>query len=369
MDMDKKDELLLLIAMSGEIPADWIGRAVGSESYAAALLTRLKRGGLVKLRSKDGVRGYLLRSKAKQYLLAHYREDVLLYLSGAVSTNHVKSEPEKRLRLHRMSMVWIYFHRAGIRIFKSKKPELFPVLHLTPSGVPTAADGEAGGCYYGTMEWKQEMDMEIKGSRTCGVLAADRFYVVYNTMGSLMKWVPKTERNLRGRLELRFRKSREILPGGAIIMGTGMEMVQRIIASDGGMKGNLFSLDDVYESYYYVPFLAEAAIQLKLLGSEAGGNKLYRFLCGALKRVNEDRFSPEDGEDENGNLVYFCYLMELWQLKRIIPLPLKRGGRIFCFTYQAEMLRLLAPSWFEVEAIRPEKVYRYLGWGQQGREE
>ena len=80
--MDKKDELLLLIAMSGEIPADWIGRAVGSESYAAALLTRLKRGGLVKLRSKDGVRGYLLRSKAKQYLLAHYREDVLLYLSA-----------------------------------------------------------------------------------------------------------------------------------------------------------------------------------------------------------------------------------------------------------------------------------------------
>ena len=31
MKMDRKDELLLLIAVSGEIPSDWIGRAVGSE--------------------------------------------------------------------------------------------------------------------------------------------------------------------------------------------------------------------------------------------------------------------------------------------------------------------------------------------------
>ena len=177
MKIDRKDELLLLIAVSGEIPSDWVGRAVGSESYAAALLTRLKREGEVKLRSKDGVRGYLLRNKAKQYLLVHYGDDVRLYLSGANSTNHVKSEPEKRLRLHRMSMVWIYFHHAGIRIFQSKKTELFPVFHQAPFSTPDIK-GSAPVSYYGTMEWKQATDMEIKGSRACGVLAAERFYVV-----------------------------------------------------------------------------------------------------------------------------------------------------------------------------------------------
>lgn len=362
MDMDKKDELLLLTAVSGEIPADWIGRAVGSESYAAVLLTRLKREGAVKLRSKDGIRGYLLRSKAKQYLLTHYREDVLPYLSGAVSTNHVKSEPEKRLRLHRLSMVWIYFHRAGIRIFKSEKPELFPALHPVPSGVPAAAGGEADGCYYGTMEWKQETDMEIKGSRACGVLAADRYYIVYNTMNSLMKWVPKTERNLKSRLEIRLRKRNGFRLGGAVFMGTDMEMVTRILASDGGLKGNLFALDDVYDTYYYIPFLPEAVIQLKLLSCEAWQTRFYQFLCSALKRVNEDGFSPEAGEDEDGNPVYFCYLLELWQLKRICSLPPVRSGRIFCFTYQADVLKAVMPEGFKVEAIRTEKVYRYLGW-------
>ena len=363
MKMDRKDELLLLIAVSGEIPSDWIGRAVGSESYAAVLLTRLKREGEVKLRSKDGIRGYLLRNKAKQYLLVHYWDDVRLYLSGANSTNHVKSEPEKRLRLHRMSMVWIYFHRAGIRIFQSEKPKLFPVFHQVPFDSSTII-GSTPVSYYGTMEWKQETDMEIKGSRACGVLAADQFYVVYNTMGNLMKWTPKIERNLKSRLEIRLRKCRQILPGGAIIMGVGMEMVQRILISDGGLKGNLFSLDDVYESYYYIPFYAEAAIQLRLLGSESDGVRFYRFLCGALKSVNNDRFSPEAGEDENGTPVYFCYLMDLWQIKRIMSLSIRKGGRIFCFTYQAEVLRLLVPKWFQVEAIRPEKVYRYLGWRQ-----
>lgn len=361
MEMDRRDELLLLTAVSGEIPADWIGRAIGSESYAAALLTRLKRDGEVKLRSRDGIRGYLLRSKAKQYLLIHYEEDVRAYLSGANSTNHVKSEPEKRLRLHRMSMVWIYFHRAGIRIFHSEKPELFPVLHQTPSGTTSLQDTTTA-VYYGTMEWKQETDMEIKGSRACGVLAADRFYVVYNTLDSLMKWVPKTERNVRSRLDVRLRKSTGFTVNGAILMGIDMEMVKRILASDGGLKGNLFSLDDVYEHYYYIPFLSEAVIQLRLLGSEAGRTRFYRFLCGALKRVNDDRFALEAGEDKDGSLVYFCYMMELWQMKRIISQPLRSKGRVFCFTYQADILRSIMPECFKVEAIRPEKVYRYLGW-------
>lgn len=361
MEMDRKDELLLLMAVSGEIPADWIGRTVGSESYAAALLTRLKRDGEIKLRSKNGIRGYLLRSKAKNYLSAHYGEDVLPYLSGSTSTNHVKSEPEKRLRLHRMSMVWIYLHRAGIRIFHSEKQELFPAFHPSVSDI-TADKDSTPVSYYGSMEWKLETDMEIKGSRACGVLAADRFYVVYNTMDSLMKWVPKTERNVRNRLEVRLRKSRGILLDSAVLMGDGMDMVKRILASDGGFKGNLFFLDDVYECYYYIPFLPEAEIQLKLLCNRAGQIRFYQFLCSALKQVNEDSFAPEAGEDENGNPVYFCYLMELWQLRRIISLPLKAKGRVFCFTYQADALRSIMPECFRVEAIRPEKVYRYLGW-------
>ena len=181
---DRRDELLLLVAVSGELPASWSGYAVGSDSYAAVLVTRLKREGDLTVRSKDGLKGYLLRVRAKRYLLEEYGEDVEPYLSGAGATSHVKSEPEKRLRLHRMSMVWVFCHRAGIRIFKSDKQELFPAVHRTLSG---SGKGGLAASYYGTMEWKMETDKEIKGSRACGILLASRFYVVYNTMDSLMK--------------------------------------------------------------------------------------------------------------------------------------------------------------------------------------
>lgn len=34
-------------------------------------------------------------------------DDFAPFLCGSVGTNHIKSEPDKRLRLYRMSMVWI----------------------------------------------------------------------------------------------------------------------------------------------------------------------------------------------------------------------------------------------------------------------
>ncbi len=361
---EKRDEVLLLAAVSGEIPADWMGEAAGSKEYGAALLTRLKRDGEIKLRSKDGIRGYLLRAKGKRYLLETYREDVELFLSGSGATNHVKSEPDKRLRLHRMSMVWIYFYRIGVGIFASDKLALFPGLYPSPYSSMGVGEGSGGtiGNYYGTAEWKLETDKEVSGSRACGILVGDEAFVVYNTMDSLMKWTPKIERNLRSRMEMRFRRFGEVRLYGAVMMGRDMDMLGRILGSDGGLKGNLYQVDETYEGIYFVPLLKEAAVQVRLLCSGEGREKLRQFLCGALSQVRENPFGLEAGTDGNGKKVYFCYLLDLRQLRRIRMQGAARGGRVFCFTYQAEAVREALGERFEVEAIRPEKVYRYLGW-------
>lgn len=361
---EKRDELLLLMAVSGEIPADWMGEAAGSKEYGAALLTRLKRDGEIKLRSKDGIRGYLLRAKGKRYLLETYREDVEMFLSGSGATNHVKSEPDKRLRLHRMSMVWICFYRMGVGIFASDKPALFPGLYPSPYSSMGMGEESGGtiGNYYGTPEWKLETDKEISGSRACGILVGDEAFVVYNTMDSLMKWTPKIERNLRSRMEMRFRRFGEVKLYGAMMMGRDMDMLGRILGSDGGLKGNLYQVDETYEHIYFVPLVKEAAVQVRLLCSMEGREKLRTFLCGALSRVHENPFGMEAGTDGNGRKVYFCYLLELGLLRRIRAQGAARGGWVFCFTYQAKAVREVLGERFEVEAIRPEKVYRYLGW-------
>ncbi len=361
---ETRDEVLLLAAVSGEIPADWMGEAAGSKEYGAALLTRLKRDGEIKLRSKDGIRGYLLRAKGKRYLSETYREDVEMFLSGSGATNHVKSEPDKRLRLHRMSMVWIYFYRMGVGIFASDKPALFPGLYHSPYSSMGGGERRGGkiGNYYGTAEWKLETDKEVSGSRACGILVGDEAFVVYNTMDSLMKWVPKIERNLRSRMEMRFRRFGEVKLYGAMMMGRDMDMLGRILGSDGGLKGNLYQVDETYEGIYFVPLFKEAAVQVRLLCSGEGREKLRKFLCGALSQVRESPFGLEAGTDGNGRKVYFCYLLELGQLKRIRGQGAARGGQVFCFTYLAETVKEVLGERFEVEAIRPEKVYRYLGW-------
>ena len=86
---------------------------VGSESYAAALITRLKKENYISVRNAGGYKGYVLRGKGKRYLLERYEDDLSFFLSGSAQTNHVKSEPEKRLRLYRMSEVWVFFYEDG----------------------------------------------------------------------------------------------------------------------------------------------------------------------------------------------------------------------------------------------------------------
>lgn len=122
--MKKEDVLLRLIAISGELPAGLVGEIVESESYAAALITRLKKENYISVRNAGGYKGYVLRRKGKRYLLERYEDDLSFFLSGSAQTNHVKSEPEKRLRLYRMSEVWVFLWKMGIEIFQSQILEM-----------------------------------------------------------------------------------------------------------------------------------------------------------------------------------------------------------------------------------------------------
>ena len=59
VEMKKEDVLLRLIAISGELPAGLVGEIVESESYAAALITRLKKENYISVRNAGGYKGYL----------------------------------------------------------------------------------------------------------------------------------------------------------------------------------------------------------------------------------------------------------------------------------------------------------------------
>jgi len=349
--MDKRERFLCLTAICGELPCDLAGYAVGSSSYAASLVTRLKREGYLAVRKKDGIRGYVLKAKGKRELLEKYPDDFSLFLTGSVETNHVKSEPQKRLRLHRMGMAWVYFYRMGTRIFVTEKPDFPPSVHEVRKRM----------AYYGAMELKGGSD-KVKGSRACGVLVSDKMpFVVYHSMEQLMKWAKKTERSMRSYTERLFVNRGFAYQADAVMIGLSMKMLTVLLTSDGGIKKNLFQVDDVYEHYYFVPMKEDSLAQLTLITGEIAGQRFYDFLCQTLYRREEKEYARMAGYDETGTPIYFCYELELRSLMRIKQeMDWKGMGKIVCLDYQVEALQNYFGKEVEVLAILPEKVMEYI---------
>lgn len=351
--MRKQDMLLLLIAVSGEMPADLAEQIIGSVSYTASVITRLKQEGYISVRNKAGWKGYVLRAKGKRYVLSQYGEDTAFFLQGSVEINHVKTEIEKRLRLYRMSKVWVFFWKTGIPIFRSQKPELF---------CSASEFGRGQTAYYGSLEFKGLTDA-IKGSRACGImLSGESGYIVYHTLEQRMRWAKKMERTMRSFVERESMRTGVLKRIDAVIMGDTLEFLLELLNSDGGLKGNLFQVDDIYENYYYVPTIEPAKIQVLLLADREKQIRLYQFLCGILEEQRNQEYQVSAGVDQAGNPVYFCYELEMRHLLRVKQeLGWKKQGTILCLSYQKNVLETYFGKEVAYREILTEKVLDYLG--------
>ena len=274
----QQDKLLIIIAMSGEMPT-YLGQYVtGSISYTAALITRLKKERYISLRCKDGYRGYVLLEKGRNYLLSEYEKELSFFISGSGQTGHVKSEPEKRMRLYRMSEVWVFFWKAGIEILRNHKPDM-------DKGF-VRDRGKA--FYYGSLEFKG-MSEAIRGSRSCGVLlSGDTVLVVYNTMDRNMKWAKKMECSMRTWTERMLLKGGYNSKADALIVGQNIKVLLKLLESDGGIKKDLFRPDDIYDQYYYIPMCREGILQIVLLTEKRKREKLKQSLFSRFTEENTD---------------------------------------------------------------------------------
>ena len=91
--------LLTLTALCGEYPIRQISHLPGGSAYLESVVTALRRDGLLRTFSKDGLRGLRLTSSAKRLLLADAPEWFSAYLTGSSEPNKLKSEIPRRLRL------------------------------------------------------------------------------------------------------------------------------------------------------------------------------------------------------------------------------------------------------------------------------
>ena len=86
-------ELLSLTALCGEFPCDSAARFIDSESYRKKIVTGLTHNRLLRIFSRNHLRGYRLGIRGKRLLQDQEPERFLFYLSGCGDTNAIKSEP------------------------------------------------------------------------------------------------------------------------------------------------------------------------------------------------------------------------------------------------------------------------------------
>ena len=261
--------ILEFVALSGEFPTDRLSRLPGGEAYKAHVIQSLKQKHLLRTFYKDGLRGYRLTAKAKGLLTADRPERFLPYLAGAAETNHIKSEPARRQRLHRIAETAATMQNAGAAIFPDEKPEVFsPAWDGRPQIFITAP------AFYNSREIK-ELGIEavkIKGARSAGVLLTESaVFVIYNLGGSLMKWQYRAE--MRTKALMQTILCRECLPEQykpeavkGLFLGDSMELAEAILTGDGGKQ--YFLLDGSCEHFYCIT-------------DDRKGEKLLKIMCSA----------------------------------------------------------------------------------------
>lgn len=355
--MKKADRLLIMIAACGELPASAAVWITGSPSYTAALITRLKKERKIGIKSAGHLKGYVLYQNGRDHLLRKYPE----IWAGCLETggNYTKGETEKRLRMHRMGQALCFLYSQGIAVLGEYTSCLTG--ENNRSGIVSER-------YIPSLKLKRYLAKEAGGSRACGVWVTEKAaFSVYNTMDSLMRWSARTEWCFRMRAE-QYLDSIGAESSGengrqniqAAILGKGMAVGLKLLGSDGGMKKQLFRLDDVYDCYYFLPMQPEAGLQLTLIKSRKKQMQLEKAVK-LLLGVDESHDFICSGRDKSGCSVYFSWLFELWQTRRIAErIARTGGGKVICLDYQAAALKEYLGCSAEVVGLNSGKIQKLL---------
>ena len=353
--------LLALTAVCGEFPAGLIGRLPGSVSYKSTVIWMLKKEKLLRTYYQDGLRGYRLGRRAKRLLLEEEPGRFDFHLTGKGDTNMLKSEVQRRLRLHRIAGSYVAMGNAGVAVFRDEKPHVF-------------AEGEArapcpeGAAFYSSREVK-EMGIDtvkIRSSRMTGVLLTPSgVFLVYNGGPCGAKWDYRAEQRAQTFLKMvlccqRFPGRYGGMEVSGLLFGDGLEPFYSILTDGDSQTRCFFLLDGNYGHFYYLTNDHRGDVLLRLLCDTGRKAELDRILMQGLCEKDDGFVVENDAMDENGNPVLFGYVLDIPRINRFCTaLQLQdRRGTIICFDFQKEALACFCSGQVELSAISFEKFER-----------
>jgi hypothetical protein len=328
------------------MPAAQVPRTIGSDSYKDKIIASLRRQKLIDTFYRDKLRGYRLTARAREILINAGPERFSFYLTGVTETNRLKCEITRRLRLHSIAEIIVTMQNACVTIFRDEKPCLF-----TPPGHTSSvySGSITAPAFYTSREIKEYGAdfIKVRGGRLTGVLfTTDKFFMVYNTGNSIMRWEYKAE--IRTKAAIQTVICRELLPRQykrgdvrALMFGADMETAEQLLTSTGGKKRAFFMLDGSYSDFLFLTSDIYGEIILKLLCAPEKENKLRDLLSQGLSPRNVRFRIENDAIDENGAPVLFAYDFNMPRIARFNSGLQIDGitGSIICFDFQADILR------------------------------
>jgi len=372
--MDKRNsqssqsqELIELVALSGELSTEAVGKIILNDSYRNKVLSQLKKGNRLNTINKHGLKGYRLTTKSKHMLLAENPDRFEHCLNGTAETAMVSYEFTRRKRLHEISDALVTMHNAGVEIFTDRKPMIFS---QQPQSLETTEEQLQihKPIFYTSREIKTT-DLRwnnIRGSSFVGtLLGANGAWLVYNTGNAHVEWRFKIEARLK--YEMQSYLNSKLLPEyynesntSGLMLGSSMETLKRYLAESSGKGDGFDFLVNYYKSFYYIPNSKHGEIQLKFLTDQPRRDALMKVVLKGTAPCTPHANIDSDGLAPDGSPILVCYLIDIPRLVRFyIGLNSKDiKGVIVCFDYQEEFMQSYFGDRVEVKTINYSKFLK-----------
>ncbi|MDR1630769.1 MAG: hypothetical protein LBS36_11270 [Oscillospiraceae bacterium] len=357
----QSEQILELIAITGELPAAALRRLCIKESYRYKLMANLQNKKWIKSFVRDGLKGYRLTATAKQRLVTNNPRRFSFFLTGNAETNKLHTEITRRLRLHHTAEATVTLMNAGIKVFPDEKPPLF-------SRTPAAVSKPAEVVFYYSREMKNigQEHLKIRSSRASGVLFTDTdILLVYNTGKNLMKWEYQTELRCKALMNTRFCRdsATTIYTDGrtnGLMLGTDMDMAPLLLTSSGGYRRQYFRLDGTFDRFYFVPNTPDGETQLKILCSASVTNDLRKLLLSDLQAKDNGLRIEHDALTRNGTPVLLAFDFDMERIRRFHDSleMFGQNGLIYCFDFQKPALETYLGTLAGFQTIDMGKVVK-----------
>lgn len=338
--------VLSLICMSGECSEEALRILLPQDNYRQKLLYKMISDKLITRYQKDGVYGYRLAKKGKDYLLLMDKERFGFFLLDGADFSMRRPILRYRLRQHRISET-LAMMESAVEIYRDRKELIFE--EYTEQAFQQSA-------FFVAREVKAQKDLtrKIVSSKMTGVwVNQEEASICYNMANNLSEW----HENLENRTEILIRsmlRKEGVEHLDALIFGNDMSAAAKIL-SDGNMQRQL--MVSSFERFCFIPMDRNGLLLLEMLKDKNAYEDLYCILTEDFIFSEEENQVINDGYNNDGKPVLICVDCDLKRLVQFISQLdfIGQTGEVICFDFQKEAVKEYCGKNAKVAAVDFEK--------------